>query len=80
MSGGLSASERPHFTQTSPGITQEVAPNESQRAPKPLLSKAPIYEALLWRFDSSVDLKRAHNPYLKAPRLARCSFDIGRVT
>ena len=29
-----------------PGITQEVAPNESQRAPKPLTSEALICEAL----------------------------------
>ena len=29
-----------------PGITQEVAPNESQSAPKPLTSEALIYEAL----------------------------------
>jgi hypothetical protein len=33
-------------TPTAPGITQEVAPNESQRAPKPLTSEALIYEAL----------------------------------
>ena len=34
-----------------PGITQEVAPNESQRGPKPITSEAIIYEALfvaLW--------------------------------
>ena len=34
-----------------PGITQEVAPNESQRAPKALTSEALIYEAFfvaLW--------------------------------
>jgi hypothetical protein len=29
-----------------PGITQEVAPNESQRSPKPLTSQALIYGAL----------------------------------
>jgi hypothetical protein len=29
-----------------PGITQEVAPNESQRAPKPTTREALIYEAL----------------------------------
>jgi len=38
--------ERPDFTQTSPRNTQEVAPNESQRAPKTLTSEALIYEAL----------------------------------
>ena len=33
-------------TQTSPGTTQEVDPNGSQRDPKPLTSEALIYEAL----------------------------------
>jgi len=45
-----------------PGITQEVAPNESQRGPKATTGEALVYEALLWRLGSSVDLKRAHNP------------------
>jgi len=40
-----------------PGSTQEVAPNESQRAPKPRTSEALIYEALFvvrwpwWQFE-----------------------------
>jgi len=43
-------------------MAQEVAPKQSPKGPKPLTSEALICEALLWRFGSSLDLKRAHNP------------------
>jgi hypothetical protein len=44
-----------------PDFTQEVAPNESQRDPKPLTSEALIYEALfvlvsrlMWKLGGSL--------------------------
>ena len=46
------AADEAATTQLHPGITQEVAPNESQRSPKPATRKALIYEALFvarWR-------------------------------
>ena len=44
LPGAAPLDERP--PRLHPGIAQEVAPNESQRGPKPLTSEPRIYEAL----------------------------------
>jgi hypothetical protein len=45
-----------------PGITQEVAPSESQRAPNPTTQERLFTRRCLWRLGSRLGLKRAHNP------------------
>ena len=45
-----------------PGITQEVAPNATQRRPNTTTRKREFTRRCLWRLGSSLDLQRAHNP------------------
>src|SRR5947207_7022145 len=45
-----------------PGIAHEVAPNESQRAPKPRREKRLFTTCCLLGVGSIVDSRRAHNP------------------
>jgi hypothetical protein len=67
----------PDFTQELP---RKLPPTRAKEPQTTSRKTREFTTCCLWRFGPGADLKRAHNPYLKALRLARCSFEIGRVT
>jgi hypothetical protein len=58
----------PDFTQE---LRRKLLPTRAEGAQRRRRKKREFTRRCLWRLGSSLDLKRAHNPYLKALRLAR---------